>query len=153
MDGYIILGPIKRYKDKQNQKQIDFWNRTKINKKVFFNNLNYEVRKKYYSSDNIIDYDVIDYLSFEEFKRDNRLYVEVKASVRIVYYENNRIISRISEKDYIMVRNEKGSLDLKDGANVIKCYHCGSSIDVTKGKCEYCNSEIKYLQDWVMVEK
>ena len=44
IDAYIILGPIKRYKDKQNQKQIDFWKSTKINKKNFFNNYNYEVR-------------------------------------------------------------------------------------------------------------
>ena len=32
IDGYIILSPIKKYKDKQNKKQIDFWNRTKIDK-------------------------------------------------------------------------------------------------------------------------
>jgi hypothetical protein len=43
LDAYIVIGPIKRYKEKQNQKQRDFWNRTKIDKKSFFNNLNYEV--------------------------------------------------------------------------------------------------------------
>ena len=28
IDAYIVLGPIKTYKDAQNKKQIDFWNRT-----------------------------------------------------------------------------------------------------------------------------
>lgn len=36
IDAYVILGPIKKYKDRQNQKQIDFWDRTKIDKKTFF---------------------------------------------------------------------------------------------------------------------
>ena len=53
LDAYVILGPIKIYKDKENQKQIDFWNRTKIDKKSFFNNLNYEVRKYYYSKNRL----------------------------------------------------------------------------------------------------
>ena len=52
-DAYIILSPIKKFKDKGNKKQIEFWQRTKINKKTFFNNLNYEIRKKYYSKENI----------------------------------------------------------------------------------------------------
>ena len=69
LDAYVILGPIKRYKDKQNKKQIDFWERTKIDKKSFFNNFNYEVRKYYYSKNDIIDFDVLDYIEFEDFTK------------------------------------------------------------------------------------
>lgn len=152
IDGYIILSPIKKYKDKQNKKQIEFWNRTKINKKTFFNNLNYEVRKKYYSNSNIIDYDIIDYTSFEEFYKENKLYVKVMADVRIVCFENNKIISKYIEDIFVLKKHDNGTLTLKDGANVIKCHNCGASIDVTKGQCEYCNSEIKYLQDWIIEE-
>ena len=36
-DAYIILSPIKKFKDKENKKQMEFWKRTKINKKTFFN--------------------------------------------------------------------------------------------------------------------
>ena len=35
---------------------MDFWERTKIDKKVFFNNLNFEVRNKYYSKSDIVGY-------------------------------------------------------------------------------------------------
>ena len=42
-------------------------------------------------------------------------------------------------------------IELHEGANIIKCHNCGASIDVTKGKCEYCDSEIKYYQAWIMV--
>ena len=51
LDAYIVLGPIRRYKDKQNKKQMEFWERTHIDKKTFFNNLNYEIRNNYYNND------------------------------------------------------------------------------------------------------
>lgn len=150
LDAYIILGPIKRYKDKQNNQQIDFWNRTKIDKKVFFNNLNYEVRKYYYTKTNIIDYDVIDYLSFNEFNDNNNLCVEVIADVRVVYYENNKIKSKYIKDKYILRRHDNGVVELHNGINMIRCHNCGSTIDVTKGKCDYCDTKIKYLQEWIL---
>ena len=73
VDAYIILKPIKIYKNKENQKQIDFWNRTKIDKKTFFNNLNYELEKYYYSKENIIDFDILDYLKFNDFTIKNTI--------------------------------------------------------------------------------
>lgn len=152
LDAYIILTPIKKYKDNQNQKQIDFWNRTNIDKKTFYNNLNYEIRKKYYQQGDVIDYDIIDYLSFKDFIKDDKLYVEVKTCVRIIYYKNNRLISKYVDDTFILKRHEEGITQIVGGANIIKCHNCGSSIDVTKGYCEYCNSEIKYLQEWILVE-
>ena len=49
-----------------------------------------------------------------------------------------------------MRKNTQGTLELKKGINYIKCHNCGASIDATKGKCEFCNSEIKYLQEWIL---
>ena len=43
------------------------------------------------------------------------------------------------------------TLELKDGANIIKCHNCGASINAEAGECEHCHSEIKYLQKWVLV--
>lgn len=153
LDAYIVLSPIKKYKDKQNKKQIEFWNRTKIDKKTFFNNLNYEVRKHYYMNENIIDYDVIDYIKFNDYKKDNKLFVEVEAEVRIVSIINNKIKSKKIKDIYILKRHENGVLELKNGVNIIKCHNCGASIDATMGKCEYCNTEVNYLQEWVLVNK
>lgn len=152
LDAYIILTPIKNYKDKQNQKQIDFWNRIKIDKKNFFNNFNYEVRKHYYSKDNIIDFDVLDYLNFNDYEKNNNQYIEVLAEVRIVYYDNGKITSKITKEQYVFRKNVNEKLELKDGVNLIKCHNCGSSIDVNDGKCSYCHTEIKYLQEWILEE-
>ena len=149
LDAYVILGPIKRYKDKQNQKQIDFWNRTKIDKKSFFNNLNYEVRKYYYSKENIIDFDVLDYIEFNDLK-ENGTHIRVLAEVRIVYYDMGKISSKITKEEYILKKNLNGKLELKNGTNIIKCQNCGASIDVSEGICSYCNTEIKYLQEWIL---
>jgi len=153
IDAYVVIGPIKRYKDRQNKKQIEFWNRTKIDKKIFFNNLNYEVRKDYYMNKDIIDYDVLDYISFKDYKKDNKLYVEVTAEVRIVSFINNKIKSKIVKDTYILKRHNNGVLELKDGVNIIKCHNCGASIDATTSKCEYCNTEVNYLQEWILTKK
>jgi len=153
LDAYIILGPIKRYKDRQNKRQIDFWNRTKINKKSFFNNLNYEVRKYYYSKNNIIDFDVLDYIEFNDFIKNDEQYIKVLAEVRIVYYEIGKIKSRFTKEEYLFKKNPNYKLEIKDGVNLIKCHNCGASIDATKGICSYCHTEIKYFQDWILIEK
>lgn len=150
IDAYVVLGPIKRYKDKINKKQQDFWLNSNLDKKKFYNNFNYEVRKYYYNQNNIIDYDIIDYLDFNSYTKDNNLYIKVKANVRIVTILNNKISSKNIDEEYIFKKNNKGALELKAGDNIIKCYNCGSTIDVNKQKCEYCGSEIKYLQEWIM---
>ena len=41
-------------------------------------------------------------------------------------------------------------LQLKEGANLIKCHNCGASIDVVEGRCKYCHTEVKYLQEWIL---
>lgn len=150
LDAYIILGPIKIYKSMQNQKQIDFWNNTKIDKKKFFNNFNYELRKYYYSQNNIIDYDILDYISFNEIKKDNVTYILVKADIRVVYYIDGKIKSKIITDSYSFKHNDNGVLELKAGVNLIKCHNCGASIDANSGSCSYCHSEIKYLQEWIL---
>ncbi len=152
-DAYIILSPIKKFKDKENKKQIEFWQRTKINKKTFFNNLNYEIRKKYYSKENIIDYDILDYTNFKDYEVNGVLYVDVTADLRIVTYENKKLKSKIITQTYTMQQNKNTLLNLGTKENIIRCANCGASIDVTKGKCEYCHSEIKYLQEWILEEK
>lgn len=150
IDGYIILSPIKKYKDKQNKKQIDFWNRTKIDKNKFFNNLNYEVANKYFTTSDIIDYDIIDYDEFNDKIVDNIINVEVKAYVRIVKYNGGKLNSKYIVDTYNMKKNNNETLELKDGANIIKCHNCGASIDAACGVCKYCHASIKPLQEWVM---
>ncbi len=150
LDAYVVLGPIKRYKDKQNEKQINFWNRTKIEKKNFFNNLNFEIRKKYYSKKNIIDFDIIDYLKFEDRQKGDNFYVIVTADVRVVYYLNGKIKPKFIKEEYVLRKNPNESLKLEDGANMIKCHNCGASIDATSGECSYCHSASKYYQEWFM---
>lgn len=150
LDAYVILEPIKRYKQRQNEKQIRFWNETKIDKTKFFNNFNYEIGKYYYSKDNIIDYDILDYINFKHYEKDNIRFIEVITEARIMSLKNNKITSKYVKENHILRKNELGVLNLGDGLNMIKCSNCGASIDVTKGKCEYCRTEIKDLQEWIL---
>ena len=65
----------------------------------------------------------------------------------------NSIIEIKDKADYMDddTVNEYSDDKLKDGANMIKCHNCGASIDVTKGVCSYCHTEIKYLQEWILI--
>ena len=121
-----------------------------IEQKTFFNNLNYEIKNKYYDSSDIIDYDIIDFDKFEEFTKDNDLYVKVDAYVRIVMYKDKKFTSKFINDSYLLKRINGEVLELKNGANMIKCHKCGASIDATKGYCEYCHAKIKYLQEWIL---
>lgn len=150
VDAYVILEPIKRYKDKENKKQMEFWSRTGINKKTFFNNLNYEVSNKYYNSADIIDYDILDYDSFLDYHLNDDYFAKVKAYVRIVYFINNKFKAKYIEDTYVMKKNTNDIVKLENGFNKIKCHKCGASIDVTKGVCEYCHSSSKYFQEWFL---
>ena len=127
-----------------------FWETTKIDKKTFFNNLNYEIRKKYYSLDDIIDYDILDYTKFEKYTENGKTFVKVNADVRIVYFRNNKITSKLENATYILRKNEYGTIKLENGVNIIKCHNCGASVDVNKEKCDYCNTKIKYMQEWIL---
>ena len=153
LDAYVILGPIKRYKDKQNQKQKDFWKRTNIDKKTFFNNLNYEIRKYNYENTDTIDYDIIDYIDFKDFYKDDKLCVEVTIDTRKITYKNNKIYSKIETEIYTMMKHEQEIIELKDGINYIKCPKCGSSIEATNQECSFCHNKINHLQEWILINK
>lgn len=151
IDAYIIIGPIKKYKDKENQKQIDFWNRTQLNKNTLYNNLNYELRKYYFDNDKIIDYDILDYIEFNDYTRNNTMFVEIVSEIRLVYFENNNIYSKTTKEKYTLKKHNKEIIKLNNGANIIKCHNCGNSLNVTKGKCEYCQTPINNIQEWNLV--
>ena len=150
MDAYFILGPIKEYKKKINNKQRDFWNRTKIDKKSFYNNLNFEIRDKYYNNSEIIDYDILDFNEFNDYEKNGKYYVEVSADVRIVTFNNGKISSKYITDTYVMYKNNEELLELKDGINYIKCHNCGASINVLNSKCDYCDTVINNIQEWIM---
>ena len=49
-----------------------------------------------------------------------------------------------------MKKTNKDTLNLSNKTNIIRCNNCGSTIDATKGVCDYCQSKIKYLQEWIL---
>lgn len=159
VDAMIVVLPIKIYKEKQNKKQIEFWNKMNslgVDKNTFFNNLNYELKNYYFDdqvNDNIIDYDIIDYLEFDDYQKDNDLYVKVKVSLRTVTYLNNKLIEKKEKETFTFKRNKIEITKLDNEINIIKCHNCGSSIDVTKDTCEYCGSSNNYLQEWYLIRE
>ena len=150
IDGYIVLKPIKLYKDGQKQKQVEFWNRTKIDKKKFFNNLNYEIGRKYFNDIDVIDYDILDYDEFTDSYINNVMYVKVKAYVRVVKFVNGKLKFMYITDTYNMKRMNENVFEMKNGTNFVKCNNCGASVDVVKEKCDYCGTKISPLQEWIL---
>ena len=154
IDALILLPSLKRKKELLNKKQQDFWMSLKekgVDKIKFYNNLNYELRELFYSEryKDIIDFDIIDYLSFEEKEIDNNLKIKVKVDIRIVKCINGKVISKEEEKEFLLKRVKEYN-ELNKGANLITCPGCGSSIDVTKKSCSYCGKKINYFQEWYL---
>lgn len=150
-DAYVVLGPIKSYKNRQNCRQMEFWIRTGFDKKRFFNNLNYEAGKRYYSRSGIIDYDVMDYSGFREYRKAGVTYVDVSLEVRLVYLRNKKIGSRYCKDHFTLRRNER-ILEPEPGIHVIKCPNCNANLDLTREACEYCGTKIDPLQEWSAID-
>ena len=156
LDAAIIFSFLKAKKEKINKKQIDFWNRMeqlKITKTSFYNNLNYELRNLYYSEkyEDIIDYDILDYNSFQESEDDKGFYITVNLDIRLVKFNNGKVTSKIESKTYKFKRAKIDKV-LDKGINIIQCHNCGASVDATKGKCEYCDTKTNYLQEWYLID-
>ena len=151
-DAYVVLGPVRRYKEKQNRRQQEFWTGTGIDKKRFYNNLNYEAGRRYYSRPNVIDYDIMDYTGLQEHVENGILCVDVELQVRLVYLRGGRITSEYRKDTFSLSHNDR-VMTLDSGIHVIKCPKCDANIDVTKGVCEYCGTEIDSLQEWKRIKK
>ena len=149
IDAYIVLLPIKVLKNRQNNRQINFWKETNIDKTKFFNNLNSQLNIKYYEENNLIDYDILDFDEFSHFEKNDKFFVKVKMYVRRTYLTNSKIISKYQQEEIILMKNNEHLLEEKD-FYFIRCPNCGSSIDITKKECTYCGSEIKYLPEWIL---
>ena len=62
---------IQRKKEEENEQQRISWNNMSqynLSKEKFYNNINYNLREYYYSNKNpnVIDFDILDYIKFEE---------------------------------------------------------------------------------------
>ncbi len=153
LDAFILLLPIKNYKERQNQKQQEFWKKVNFDKTKFFNNINYELNQLFFSEKypNIIDYNIVDYDSFEEYEKENNIYVKVRATIRFMKYEQGKITTLIEDKEFHLKHNNQ-TIDSSDGEiHIIKCPGCNNNIDITKKECTSCGHKINYLQEWYLV--
>ena len=92
-------------------------------------------------------------VSVQSYEVTRTKYIDVKVEVRVVYYENGRVRAKFSKEEYTFRKNPNDKLEIHEGVNKLKCHNCGASIDATKGECEYCHTEIKYLQEWIIDNK
>lgn len=157
VDAYIVIGPLKEIERRRNEKQKKFFeelNNLNIDKAKMFNNFNYELSKYYYDNPinkEIIDYDIIDYLDFVKEQHDN-VYIKVKVQIRLVRLINNVIKEEIVKKTFKLKKNDVTLETMSGGINMIHCYNCGASIDVTSSQCSYCGKKNNYLQEWYLVD-
>lgn len=160
-DAYIITLPVKIIKDAENKKKAKFWQdmlQKNISKETFFNNLNMELQNYYYNKEreenkDIIDYDILEYNSYNYFFDNNkRINIKVNIEVREITLKNEKIFSNKIKREFTLRRNEIKQDKLNPGINIVMCHNCGASLDITKDRCEYCGEKINYMQSWYIVK-
>lgn len=151
LDSFFILLPLKLHKEKINKAQEKFWeeNFSTINKNIFFTNLNYELQKLYFESENfknVIDFDLVDYTTIE---KDGDI-VRIDVLVREVFVDGGKFKSRLAEKT-LRLKRVKREFSLENlGGVALRCKNCGTSMDAFLTECPSCGTRQNYLQEWYL---
>ena len=151
IDAYIILLPIKLYKTNENEKRKLFWEETNLNKKTFFNNLNYELSRYYFKKEKVIDFDILDYNDFNYYEKNNDDCIEVNTYIRIVYLENNILKSKYLNEKFTFIKNKNESSISDSNKILLKFHGCGNSVSINDQECKYCHKKIIYNQEWILI--
>lgn len=153
LDAFIITLPVKYIKEKQNKEQRMFWSGMQqkgIDKKKLFNNFIYELSNLLYENPKIIDYNIVDYVKLTELLEEEGMRVSITVNMRLVFCENGQITMEEVQKTFVLEKKKIETFQLKEGINIIKCPHCGSSINAVERKCAYCGTGINRLQEWYL---
>lgn len=154
-DAYMILGIVKRHKNKQNEKQKNFWKRTNLDKKKVYSALYIAATKKYYAQPEIMDFDILDYTDFQEVRNGKNsentglyegaeeTFVNATVQVRLVLLRGNRFLSKYC-RDTLTIKNSDTPIKLDAGINVIKCSNCNANLDLSTDSCPYCGTKIRF---------
>lgn len=69
-----------------------FWDRIQqkgIEKQQLINDFHFELRNNIYENENIIDYDIVDYIKYKDIYFSNNIEIHITVELRIVLFINN----------------------------------------------------------------
>ena len=138
-DAYMILDIVKRHKNKQNEKQENFWKRTNLDKKKVYSALYIAATKKYFAQPQVIDFDILDYTDFQETAEN---LVTATVQVRFILLKGTKFIPKYCQ-DKLTIKNSDTPIKLDAGINVIKCRNCNANLDLSTDLCPYCGTKIQ----------
>lgn len=123
----------------------------KFERKKIINSLNYELNNFYYNDiryNDLIDYDIIEYYFIFDKEINNETYIDIKCKIRKYYFVNKKIKKKTKKEK---IRLKYNNLENNNHTrNIVKCTGCGASIDVTKSFCEYCNTKVPKISEWLI---
>ncbi len=153
LDATVVLAPLKRKKEAENQRQRDFWEKMQsinVSKSKFFNNLNFELNRYYYSDKtDVIDFNILDYSNFE-YDEKNQI-VSLMVDITLLSLNNGKISEKNQQVKFKLKKNNIKLTPIEGGINLISCHNCGSSINVESNHCDHCGTFCNYLQEWYIV--
>ena len=115
----------------------------------FVNSLNLGLRDHYFGSEaddtqNIIDFDVLDYRDQQIFRQEGKVYAQVDAAIRLVSADDGKVNSNETVKRIRMRKSDRTGPALKAGMNIVSCPFCGAAIDLATGSCSYCKTPFRH---------
>lgn len=122
-----------------------------INEQRVYNDLNTQLKDRYYDENNmeennLIDFDISEYIkaTIEKDKKIGLIY-----KIRKYYLINNQIEKKEVYNKAILERNIK----VKNNKNfAIKCKNCGSPVNFNDRECSYCGTKNESNQGWFVIE-
>lgn len=144
LDAFVITLPVAIMKGRENEQQKLFWDRMAqkgIDQKTVFNGFHSELRDYLYKNEKIIDYDVLDYVKFQEEDKAVDA-IRITAILRTVFYEEKQFKVKEEKTDFVLHRSKEGRIRLKGGMNLLICPNCGASMSAEENVCRYCGRSV-----------
>lgn len=159
--GVIIASPylmykLFNYKDLAND--IIYIRKKKMDNHKIISDLHFELLKYYYDfkvspeNKDLIDFEIIDYIKYKIKYVGKENHIIIKFKVRKYFFKDNEFIKKEVIEMVTLKQNYNYVYD-NDGMEYIECKNCGASIDLSKQKCEYCNTSVTSNNFWVLVNK
>lgn len=145
----ILIIIIRKHKLKEKLKYEYYkgieWKSSK-NERNFYNNLYLELLIDLFETKDLIDFEIVNYEKIN-FISDNEIIIY--CLIRKIFYTDKIIVTNSTYEIKLNYNDRK--IDVNDNNyKLVKCLGCGSSIDVSADKCNYCHRINDTNNEWII---
>lgn len=149
---YVLIKFVS-HKDLPNDKIMV--NGYRMSNEKLMNDIQMELMNYYYNGDlfpkyqNLIDFDILDYISYQVTRKNGLAAIRVKVQLRKYYLINGKVKKEIENDTILMIKN--ANYEPRYTSSIVKkCENCGANVGLFDKFCEYCKSVLPSNTLWVL---